>query len=186
MHKWKCKKSKIILKNKFFKVREDVVELPTKKYRKWVYWDTNDSTMVIGITSDKKLIMIKQYRYLANNFVIEFPAGGLHDGEKIKNGAKREFEEETGFKCDSLIKLGSFYETYGQLNRQIHIFFSNKITASKQNLDSDEEGDENIKVKLIDFNKTVDLVRNNKILATSSSLAILLLKEKVLNKEITL
>lgn len=182
MQKWKCKKTKIILNNKFFKVREDIVELPTKEHKKWIYWDTNDSTMVIGMKQDKKLIMIKQYRYLTSSIIIEFPAGGLLDGEKIENGAKREFEEETGFKCKSLIKLGSFYETYGQLNRQIHIFFSKDIAKSKQKLDEYED----IKVESIDLEKAIDLAINNKILSMGSSLAILLLKEKISKKEILL
>ncbi len=146
--------------------------------------DSNDSAMVIGMNRNKKLIMIKQYRYLTNNIVIEFPSGGLRDGEKIEFGARREFEEETGYKCESFIKLGSFYETYGQLNRQIHIFFSNNIIKSKQNLDNKKEGYEDIKVELIDFKKAVDLAIGNKILAMGSSLAILLLKEKILKKEI--
>lgn len=186
MEKWKCHKSELIVDTKFFKVRKDAIELPTGEQGDWIYWDSNDSVMVIGANQDKKLVMIKQYRYLADSVVNEFPAGGLHDGEKIEDGAKREFEEESGYKCLSLKKLGSFYETYGQLNRQIHIFFSNKIVKSKQNLDTKEKGCEDIKVELIDFEKAVDLAVNNKILSMGSSLALLLLKEKISRKEITL
>jgi ADP-ribose pyrophosphatase len=182
MKKWECKKTELIFEG-FFKIKKDTIKLPTNEIREWIYFDSNDSAMVVGMTEDKKLIMIKQYRYLVGNEVIEFPSGGLHDNESIKKAAKREFEEESGFECGSLIRLGSFYETYGQLNRQIHIFFTNNLKKSKQNLDNEKRGFEDIKVELVDFDEAVKLALENKIVAMGSSLAILLLKEKIKKKD---
>ncbi|MDP7115683.1 MAG: NUDIX hydrolase [Candidatus Woesearchaeota archaeon] len=130
MKKWECKKSERILDTPHFKVRKDVVELPNKEMKEWTYWDSNDSVMVLAMT-DNKLVMIRQYRYLVNDDVIEFPSGGLHDNESMEEGAKREFEEETGYKCGDLT-----------------------------------------------------LAKDNKIVAMGSSLAILLLKEKIGKGEI--
>src|SRR3990172_905469 len=62
-----------------------------------------------------------------------------------------------------LIKLGSFYETYGQLNRKIHLFFANNVKKSKQYLDRGEKGFEDIEVKPVSFDKAVDLALKNKI-----------------------
>ncbi|MCD6230053.1 MAG: NUDIX hydrolase [Candidatus Diapherotrites archaeon] len=106
MEKWKCRESKLILDTKFFKVRKDIVELPTKETKEWIYWDSGDLAMVLGLTGSKKLVMIRQYRYMVDSEVIEFPSGGIHDNESIEDGARREFEEESGFKCNSLVKLG--------------------------------------------------------------------------------
>jgi len=186
MKKWECKKSELILNEKHFKVKKDTVKLPTNEIKEWIYWDSKDSVMVVGMTRDKKLIMIKQYRYLVGDEVIEFPSGALHNNESIEGAAKREFEEESGFKCGSLVKLGSFYETYGQLNRQIHIFFTNNPAKSEQNLDNGKRGFEDIKVELVDFDKAIKLALENKIVAMGSSLAILLLKEKIERKEIVI
>lgn len=179
MKKWIKKESDLVFNNKYFKLKKDIVLLPSKKEKELFYWDSFDSAMILGMTKNKKLIMIKQYRYLVGEDVIEFPSGGLHEHEKPEEGAKREFEEETGYKCRSLVKLGSFYETYGQLNRQIHIFFSVDVTKGTQKLDQGKKGFEDIKVELVDFNKAVDLALKNKIVAMGSSLAILLLKEKI-------
>jgi len=38
MKKWKCKKSELIIDTKFFKVRKDIVELPTKELQEWTSW----------------------------------------------------------------------------------------------------------------------------------------------------
>lgn len=183
MKKWKCKKSELILDSKYMKIRKDTVELPNGEVRERTYWDSNDSAMVIGMLNGK-LVMIRQYRYLVDDEVLEFPSGSLNDGESAEQGAKREFEEETGYKCDSLIEFGSFYETYGQLNRRMHLFFSKDISISRQKLDRDERGHEEIGVELINIDEVVDLALKNKIVAMGSALAILLLKEKIDRKEI--
>ena len=169
-----------------FKVRRDIVELPTKETKEWFYWDSKDSVMVLGMTKDKKLVMVRHYKYLVGKEVIEFPAGGLQEGESIEDGAKREFEEETGYICENLTTLGVFYETYSQLNRQIHLFFSNDLKPSKQKLDTGEKGFEDMTVELVDFDRAVQLALENKIVAMGCSLAILLLKEKIERGEIIL
>lgn len=184
MKKWKRISTKIAANLPHFIVKEDLVILPNGEKKRWPYWFSNDSVMVLGMTSDKKLVMIRQYRYLVGRDVIEFPSGGLLENEKIENGARREFEEETGYKSGKLIKLGSFYETYGQLNRQIHIFFTKNISKTKQHLDRGAKGYEDIGVELIKYQETIELASKNKIDSMGSSLAALLLKEKIENKEI--
>ena len=186
MEKWKCKKSELIIDTKFFKARKDIVELPTKELQEWTYCFTNDAVMVLAINKERKIIMVRQYRYLADAEAIEFPAGLINDNEPIEDAAKREFEEETGFKCNSLVKLGSFYESFGQLKRKLHIFFARDLIKSNQNLDTGEDGYEDIEVELVDFNEAVNLALENKIIVTGSALAILLLKEKIDKKEIVL
>lgn len=186
MRKWKCRKSELIIDTKFFKVRKDIVELPTKELQEWTYCFTNDAVMILAINKQRKIIMVKQYRYFAGDEAIEFPAGLVNDNETIEDAAKREFEEETGFKCNSLLKLGSFYESFGQLKRKVHIFFARDLIKSNQNLDTGKDGYEDIEVKLVDFNEAVNLALQNKIIVTASALAILLLKEKIDRKEIVL
>jgi len=186
MNKWVKKSSKIVLDDKFMQIKKDEVELPNGDIIPWTYWDSNDSAMVIAMDKNRKLIMIRQYKYLVQDHVLEFPSGGLDASEDPEVGAKREFTEETGYRCEGLVKLGSFYEIYSQLNRQIHIFFGNNAEFFEKSLDKGEEGYEDIEVKLVDFEKAVALAKEDKIVAMGSALAILLLNEKVNKKEIDL
>jgi ADP-ribose pyrophosphatase len=182
MKKWKKIDSKIVYDSKYFKVRRDIVQLPNQEKKEWTYWDSRDSAMVIGMAEKKKLIMIKQYRYLVKGEVIEFPSGSLKEGEDIKKAAEREFSEETGYEIKSpLLKLGSFYETYGQLNRKIHLFFTENAVKAKRNSVADDDINEETEVLLVSFNQAVKLAVENKIVAMGSALAILLLKEKFKN-----
>jgi|SRR3989344_2518637 len=184
MKKWVKLSSGIILDHPRMKIRKDIVRLPNGEMKEWPFWESTDSAMVVGITSDRKLIMIRQYRYLVGDEVIEFPSGSLRKKEKIEGGLKREFEEETGYKAMSLQKLCAVYETYGQLNRKIHIYFAPNVVKTKQHLDRGEEGYEDIKVELVDFDKAVELAVGNKIAAMGSTLAVLFLKEKIARGEI--
>lgn len=186
MKKWKRLESKLVFKNPRFKVREDTVELPTKKLIKWTYWDSNDSVLVVAATQKGQLIFIRQHRYLVGKDVLELPAGGVNDDESPEEAARRELLEETGFKCSKLIKLGSFYETYGQLNRQIHFFFTKVSGKSQQNLDRGERGFEDISVELVSFEKAVDLALKGRLSHTGITLTVLLLREKIERKEIVL
>jgi len=185
MKPWKKIDSKIILDTEHFRVRQDIVRLPNDKKKTWTYWDSRDSAMVIGMTKDKKLVMIRQFRYLVDDFVLEFSSGSLNDGDTPEEAARREFNEECGYDCSNLMKLGSFYETYGQLNRQIHIFFSSCIEKSKQMLDSGDRY-EDIEVELMKYEDVQELALNNKLDAMGSTLAMLLLHEKIRKNEITL
>ena len=99
MQKWKLLKSKSAFDSQHLKLTNDLVKLPNGELKEWIYWDSNDSAMVIGMTEDQKLIMIRQYRYLVGDEIIEFPSGGLEGNEDQEFAAQREFEEETGFRC---------------------------------------------------------------------------------------
>lgn len=184
MKKWKCLKSELVYDSKYFRVKKDLVEINTGEQKEWTYWDSMDSAMVLGMTPDKKLVMIQQYRYMVGDVVIEFPSGHGQGLETIEKSALREFQEETGYSCSSLLKLGAYYETYGQLNRKIHFFFARDVIMSDKKIDTGDDVREDIEVVLIDFDDAITMALNNKIVAMGSALAILLLKEKLEGKRI--
>ena len=172
-------KSEMVFDSKYFKLKKDTVEVAKGQQKEWTYWDSLDSVMVLGMTKDEKLVMIRQYRYLVDEVVIEFPSGACEENETIEESAKREFEEETGYVANFLVALGSFYETYGQLNRKIHLFFAQNVVLAQKLGNLTDDVPEEIEVTLVDFEQAVQLALKNEIVATGSALAILLLKEKL-------
>jgi len=183
MQKWQRLQSETVYDSPHFRVKKDLVELPDGSRKEWTYWDSLDSAMLLAMTEDKKLVMIRQYRYMADDEVIEFPSGKVEGQETVEECARREFEEETGYAAKGkLIKLGSFFETYGQLNRRIHFFFAADVRRSAQHLDTKEKGFEDIKVEMVAFDDAVRMAKENKIVAMGSALAILLLREKLAEK----
>ena len=87
---------------------------------------------------DPQIILIRQYRYAANGFVHEVPAGRLDNGEDPRDCALRELKEETGYSAKELIPLTTFYTTPGFTDEKIHLFAATGLTEGTSQLESDE------------------------------------------------
>ncbi|HSB52190.1 MAG TPA: NUDIX hydrolase [Dissulfurispiraceae bacterium] len=60
---------------------------------------------VVPVTSDGELLLVRQFRPVLDNFVIEFPAGLSDKGESLIEAARRELIEETGYTTERLSYL---------------------------------------------------------------------------------
>lgn len=118
----------------------DRIQLPSGKEYDYVYVDCPyEVVYVVGIDKDDNVLLIHQYRYLLNEEVIEIPAGSPNPGETLEQGAKREFEEESGFTPGRLIKLTTFYPSSGMTNQKGHIYLALDLKQSQQTLEDGEE-----------------------------------------------
>lgn len=117
-----------------------------------------DAVCVLGFVNNK-VAMIKQKRYAISETIYELPAGLVEDGEDIEVAAKREFEEEVGYKINELSYYGFIYASPGYSNEKIHLFMTNDVVKSKQKLDETEE----LEVCFIELEEALKLIENNKI-----------------------
>ena len=72
----------------------------------------------ILLMRDEHILLVRQYRHGAGRALLEIPAGKLESGESPDCCARRELEEEAGFRCDALRHLCSVYPSPG-----ISLFF---------------------------------------------------------------
>jgi len=185
MKSWKTIDSRIVLEDPFMVVKKDRVQILDNKEIGMIYIDSPDAVVIIPVTKEKKLVTIKQYRYVVDKHGFEFPAGIVDKNEIPEQTAKRELEEETGYVADELIKLGEVYEAYSQVNRKMHIFLARVSEMGEQKLDNSHDGFEEIEVQL----KTMDEISSDLINKTTSSIfhsAMFFLKEKIKKGEIEL
>ncbi len=87
---------------------------------------------------DPDVVLVHQYRYAAGGFVYEIPAGLPRDGEDWESCARRELEEETGYRSGSLERLTRFFTTPGFTNEVIHLFLATDLTGGRVKRDEDE------------------------------------------------
>lgn len=64
-----------------------------------------DGVVVIPLTEDGHLVVIRQWRPARNAWTMEFPAGMVEAGETPEQAAERELIEETGLRCRQLHRL---------------------------------------------------------------------------------
>lgn len=87
---------------------------------------------------DDKMLVVEQYRKPLGRSQVEIPAGKLDPGEEPSEAAKRELEEETGYRCGSMRPISSFYTSPGFADELLHLFFAEQLTPGQANLDEDE------------------------------------------------
>lgn len=85
---------------------------------------------IIPINEEGEILLIKQWRRAVQKILIEVPAGTLEASENILDCAHRELQEETGFKAQTMIPLGSLYTCPGFCTEEIHLFLGKDLIVS--------------------------------------------------------
>lgn len=69
--------------------------------------ETPDWVNVVALTTEKKLVVVRQYRFGTGQVTIEIPGGVIDRGEQHAAAARRELREETGFTSSQWTYLGA-------------------------------------------------------------------------------
>ena len=118
---------------------------------------------------DPELLLIRQYRYAADGFVYEIPAGRLDAGEAPEACAHRELLEETGCRATRMEHLCTFYTTPGFTDEKIHAFMASELTRGEAQL----EADEFVELKPVTLSRALEMVRDGEIVDAKTALTLL-------------
>lgn len=179
LKKWKVLESRIINKDKFLEIRNELVELPGGvKIKNYKQLKGPDVVIVFAVTEEGNALMIKEYKHGARKIMLTMPAGLLLDNETPKYLAQKELEEETGYRANSFMKLATLREYPTKMQHKIHVFLAPKAyKVGKQRL----EASENIKVELIPLEKLKQLVINGEVESSSIVATIFLGLQKLMS-----
>lgn len=130
--------SKPIFKGRVVELNVLDVELPNGEMSKREVINHPGAVAVIAMTKEGKLLLVRQFRKPLEQSIVEIPAGKLEKDEDPLECAKRELEEETGYKSLDLTYVTSFYTSPGFANEIIHIYFTDKLEKGCASLDDDE------------------------------------------------
>lgn len=108
-----------------------------------------------------KLVLLKQYRYAIGDYIYEFPAGLVEDGESIKDAAKRELYEETGLKVVDMTTDGNaYFSSPGMTDETCAIVRCIAIGEIKNDY---QERNEEIEVVLVDTDEILRILREENV-----------------------
>ncbi|MBM7622812.1 NUDIX hydrolase [Sporohalobacter salinus] len=131
--------STAIYEGRIVNLRLDDVKLPDNNEAKREIVEHAGGVSVIPyLTASKEVIMVRQFRNPIDEVLLELPAGLLEMNEDPQNGARRELEEETGYKTGDLKRIGSFYTSPGFCDEEIHLYLAQDLTKHVQKTDGDE------------------------------------------------
>ncbi|XRG80779.1 NUDIX hydrolase [Rossellomorea sp. GAMAL-10_SWC] len=162
MKKWKTLSSEYIFKTPFGNLRKDCCQLPdgniiqdyyVNEYSNWVN--------AIVVTKEKKILLVKQYRYAGQEYFLEIPAGKSEGIETYIEAILREVREETGYKTETEpILLGEFFiNPATQNNKVITYLILDAYQAFEQELDPTEV----IEIKLVDVADMYSKIKSGEI-----------------------
>ena len=94
---------------------------------------------VVPVDREGNVILVRQYRHATGSWLLEVPAGTLdHPDEQPEECARREVEEETGYRAGRLIPLGWIWTTPGFTSEKIWLYLALDLTPTRPDLEDDE------------------------------------------------
>jgi ADP-ribose pyrophosphatase len=157
----KTLKSEVIFSGKVISLHLQDVELPNGKESKREIIKHPGAVAILAVTDDNKIVMVEQYRKALERTIVEIPAGKLEKGEEPAICARRELEEETGYVCESLELLTSFYTSPGFADEIVHVYLAKGLTKKENSAALDE--DEFVNIEELTLEEAVRYIKEQKI-----------------------
>lgn len=173
LQKWNTRQSMLVFDHRWYKVRQDVVELPNGKIVDDYFVSVRpDIALIFPVTVDRHIVFVQQYRHGAGEILLELPAGAFDPAvEAAETAAMRELEEETGYVAHELMKLGILYDNPVKETNKIHLFLAQNLAhPGPQTLDETED----IEVVLIPISDVLQCIAQGQICVSGSVAAIFL------------
>ena len=152
--------SEVVYQGPLFRVLHDKLLEPGGKPSERDVIRHNGSVVILAIDSSKSkkdpwIVIERQYRHAANQFLWELPAGKLDAGEEPLAGAQRELAEETGYSAKKWKPLVEYFASPGFLGEAMKVFTAEGLVAGDAHPEEDEDIDFRL-VKLSDLLKMID------------------------------
>jgi len=167
--------SQVVYEGKLFRVLRDHIIEPGGRESHREVIRHNGSVVILAVDASKRkkdpwIVIERQYRHAAGQFLWELPAGKLDAGETPVDGAKRELAEETGYQARKWSPLIEYYASPGFLGESMKVFLAEGLVAG----DAHPEEDEHIDFRLVRLSNVLEMVDKGKIIDGKTLTTILL------------
>jgi ADP-ribose pyrophosphatase len=152
----------------------DVVEFPNGSTGELELFRHPGASAVVPFLTDPsgddpQILLIKQYRYAADGYLYEIPAGRLDAGEDPETCARRELREETGCTAGTMRHLYTMFTTPGFTDEKIHIFLATELKQGE----AAREADEFLTVEPVHLTRALEMVKSGELKDGKTAVGIL-------------
>jgi ADP-ribose pyrophosphatase len=143
----------------------DTVRLPDGAERELEFIHHAGAAAVLPVVGrldepDPEVLLVHQYRYASGGWLYEVPAGmPSRAGEPWEDVARRELEEETGWRAGRLMPLTRIFTTPGFTDEVVHLFLATDLEPGTSKLDEDEF----VEVVRVPLSRALEWVRDGRI-----------------------
>jgi ADP-ribose pyrophosphatase len=124
---WRRRSTRYLYQSQWFNLRADDLTLPSGEEVTYTLVEHPGYAVIVPLLDDGRVVMEQVYRHTLGRNLLECPSGGL-DGEAPEVAARRELEEETGYRAKRWDSLGSYYGRSGISDERFHLFLARDLT----------------------------------------------------------
>ena len=166
---WKTLSSRPIYQNRWFSLREDLVELPDGRTTIYGVVTSGECAGILPFLDSHTVLLVKQYRYVAKRVTWEMPTGGVHGGESIEAAVQRELNEEIGYQAGRLTRISTYHTSKSVMDETAHLFIGEELARLERPPDETEF----IEVRAFPFTDALQMVLQGEIVDGMTIIAIL-------------
>jgi ADP-ribose pyrophosphatase len=171
-HPWQTVGTAYPLTTPWLKIRRDQVVTHLAREITYTFVEHPGSVLIVPVTPDGCIVLLRQYRYIINDWCWEIPAGSLeeHRLEAKEDAARRELLEETGGICHQLFAVSTFYTNNSLSTEECTVYLAPNTQLGPPDL----EHSELLYPVVLPWREVLAMVQRGEMKDGPSALAILL------------
>jgi len=133
--------SRTVYRGPVFSVTTDHVEEPGGVRARRDVIHHSGSVVVLAVDDSRatpRVLLERQYRHAATDYLWELPAGRIDPGEQELKAAQRELLEETGYTAAKWRRILKFYASPGFVAETVSVFLATGLRAGEAQPEEDE------------------------------------------------
>lgn len=171
--------SEVVFECKLFRVQHDKIVEPGGRENERDIIRHNGSVVILAVDDSKSkkdpwIVIERQYRHAANQYLWELPAGKLDAGEEAVAGAQRELAEETGYSAKKWKPLVEFFPSPGFVGESMKVFLAEGLMVGEAHPEEDEQ----IEIRLVKLSEVLKMIGKGAILDGKTLASVLLYARK--------
>jgi ADP-ribose pyrophosphatase len=128
------------------------------------------AAVIVPVLDDGRVVLIRNERFTVGRTLYELPAGTMAPPEPPEACARRELEEETGYRAATMEPLSRFYTTPGMTDELMWAFVAGGLVQVGQRLEEDEQ----LSVEPVSAARALSMIESGELMDGKSMLALLL------------
>ena len=172
----RCVTRTTLYRGKIFRLIREVLEVRGRRMTRETVQHPG-AVVIVPMLDRARLVMVRQYRHAVGRELLELPAGTLEEGEPQRDCARRELEEETGWRARRMRRIGCFYAAPGYTSERLTVFLAQGLTR----VPAHPEPDESLRPVVLALRTALAKIRSGAICDAKSIIG-LLFAQRVLRR----